>query len=562
MGDGTLAISTQGGLRVLRVANGYPAALLQRNARQRFWAEQAGTVFRGTTDPQRTRYDQRLNMVAWNALRAALGIPAHTVAAAPVANGTFNVLRNFSFTDAANYSWLSLSGDSSQVDANGNFVANETRKTVSAGLDVPFVRNRSFLVDGSGYGCPNSGAVNVVQAVAPHRSIYCKGYADDRAFTLTLSLGGRIMRDVVNEIRSYGQNNGAVRYGSWVPNPAVHGQLASQRFPDGATMDDRGNMSIATPEGIATNPASDKLRVAPTPTTSNAFNTWPFASSLEDMVAKSPGSLLGSSTINGNVAVYVYGYTETPTDAAYTNQVEIRVAFAANGNKARFTHNNRAVATGFTTNYVNVLDTTSTIETVGGVRLLKFAAMPAGFESRFQFTRRFAERDGAVWCAFKDVPAETTWSIRLNGRASDALRTALGIQSPQPQRSRCTTTGPLLQGPFFVLCSAPPPWPLCLRGRITAWPWPPARPCTMCDTCNACTVHAQPLRGQCIGKCAHSVHACQRQASFRRCRARRWALKPGAQIAEAPTRRPTNRVVILASAKMGLNEAGGKRVDR
>ena len=190
----------------------------------------------------------------------------------------------------------------------------------------------------------------------------------------------------------------------------------------------RGTRSIVTPEAIATNAATDKVRVAPTPGTTDAFSTWPFASTLDDMVAKYPGTLLGSSTINGNVALFVGSYTETPSDAAYTSTVEIRVAFDANGNKARFTRNNRSVSTGFTTNYSTLMDTTYTIESVGGVRLLKFAAMPDGFEDRLLFARRFAERNGAVWYAFKDMPPALSWSIRLNGPASDALRSALGIQ--------------------------------------------------------------------------------------------------------------------------------------
>ena len=265
------------------------------------------------------------------------------------------------------------------MDGDGNFVANETRKTVSAGVDQPFVRNRSYLVNNAWYDCPDSGPVNIVQATAPNRSVYCKGYVDERALQRPLSLGGRLMSDVVNDIRSYGSLDGNVSYSGWGPRPASFPQLAATRFPAGATME-------------------------------------------------YPGTLLGSSTINGNVALFVGSYTETPSDAAYTSTVEIRVAFDANGNKARFTRNNRSVSTGFTTNYSTLMDTTYTIESVGGVRLLKFAAMPDGFEDRLLFARRFAERNGAVWYAFKDMPPALSWSIRLNGPASDALRSALGIQ--------------------------------------------------------------------------------------------------------------------------------------
>ena len=427
MADATLAISTQGGIRLLRVASGYPAALKQALFRQRFWAEYAGTVFRGTTDLQRTRHDQRLNLVAWTTLHTALGIPAHTEPDAPVTSGPFAQLRSFSFTDVNNYSTRIFTGDDSVLDANGDAAADDQHKTVSAGVDQPFVRNRAYWTGTEWYDCPSSGPVISFKPTAPNRAIFCKGYIDERTLALTLSLGGRLMSDVVNEIRGYGSQDFGTSYGGWGPRPADHPQLASTRFPAGATMDYRGNLAIATSEGIAT-AAGDQVRVAPSATSSAAYATWPFAGSLEDMLASYPGSLLGT-VLNGNTTLFVHAYTETPSNAAFTNRVEIRVAFDANGSKARFTSNNRLVSNGFSTNYNTLFDTTYSIETVGGVRLLKFAAMPDGFDSRFLFVRRFAERNGAVWFAFKDrVSPDTNWSIRLNGTATGALRTALGIQ--------------------------------------------------------------------------------------------------------------------------------------
>ena len=96
------------------------------------------------------------------------------------------------------------------------------------------------------------------------------------------------------------------------------------------------------------------------------------------------------------------------------------------GSKARFTQNNRLVSNGFSTNYSTLLDTRYTVETRGDVKL---AAMPAGFEDRFHVQRLFAERNWGVWYAYKDtVPAEPSWTIRLNGSATTALRAALGIE--------------------------------------------------------------------------------------------------------------------------------------
>ena len=427
VGDGTLAIGTQGGLRLMRVATGYPAELATRLSQQRYWVEYSGAVFRGQRDLERTRYDQRLNATAWTALRTALNIPAHTAPVAPVTSGPFETLRAFDFTNAANYRLRMFVGDSSLLDAAGAYTANETRTIFSAGVAQPYVRNRSYWTGTDWYDCPSDGAnIITVASAAPNRAAYCKGYLDERVGNTTLTIGGRLMSDVVNDIRAYGSTDNGDAYNDWGPTPSAHPQLANTRFPEGATMDYRGSQPTVTPWSIAT-AATDQVRVAPSATSSAAFNTWPFAASLDNLIALYPGSLIGT-TLNGNTALFVHRYTATPTSALYTNQVEIRVAFDANGNKARYTQNNRAVSTGFTTNYVTLLDTTYTIETVGGVRLLKFAAMPAGFEDNYRFTRQFAERNGGVWYAFKDtVSATPIWTIRLNKSATDALKQALGI---------------------------------------------------------------------------------------------------------------------------------------
>jgi hypothetical protein len=428
VGDGTLGIGTQGDARLLKVATGYPAELAQRLNQQRFWAERSGTVFRGVRDLERTRYDQRLNATAWAALRTALGIPAHADAVAPAGAGPFETLRNFSFTDLNNYNYRVFSGDSSILDTDGYYVANEERETKSGGVLQPYVRNRLFWTGSEWYDCPSDGlGINLINSKAPFNSIYCKAYLDERVSNTTLTLAGRRVSDVVNDIRAYGSTDFGTSYGNWGPNPAVHTQLANTFFPAGATMEYRGLQRKATPIAIATD-AGSQVRVAPSPDTTAAFNTWPYAASLDEFIAKYPGDLAGAA-LNGNVAFFVHGYDlAAPPSPDYTTRVEFRVAFDANGQKARFYQNNRAVTTNFTTNYLKLLDTTYTIETLGGVRVLKFAAMPDGFESSYYYQRMFAERAGGVWYAFKDsMPTAPGWSIRVNREAAQALGTALGL---------------------------------------------------------------------------------------------------------------------------------------
>ena len=425
--DGSLAISTQGGLRLMKVATGYPAELTARLSQQRFWAEAGGTVLRGLRDFERTRYDQRLNSVAWAALRTALAIPAHTDPVAPATSGPFSLLRNFSFTDLNNHSLRLFDGDNSLLDGNGYFMANELRQTVAGGVLQPLARNRLYWTGTEWYACPDDGlAIITANSKAPFNSTYCKTYLDDRFSSTELTLAGRLMSDVVNDIRAYGSTDFGIAYNGWGPTPSAHPQLANTRFPAGAALEYRGQMRRATPIALATDAAS-QVRVAPADA-SVPFNTWPHAASLDEVIAKYPGDLIGSN-LNGSTAIFVHGYNLAAAPSAlYTNRIEIRVAFDASGQKARFFQNNRLVSNGFTSNYVKLLDTPYTIDTLNGVRVLSFAAMPDGFEASYHFQRLFAERAGSVWYGFKDsVPATPQWSIRLNGAAHAALRTALGL---------------------------------------------------------------------------------------------------------------------------------------
>ena len=426
--DATLAISTQGGARLLRFASAYPAALSSQLKSQRFWAEHSGTVFRANRDLPYTRSDQRLNAVAWDALRAALGIPAHTAAVAPVQAGPFETLRSFTFTDLANYTWRILKGDSSVVDSTGHYLVSEERGNISGGVSTPFARGQLMWTGSEWYDCPSSGTnIASVGTIAPFDSLYCKSYLEERQSLVTLTLDGRRISDVVNDIRAYGSKDGSFDYGGWGPSPSAHPTLASSFFPAGSTMEYRGLLRKASPITLGT-AIDNKVRVAPAANTTAAFDTWPYATSLEEFIAKYPGDFQGGS-LNGNVAFWVHGITLAAAPSAlYNRSFEWRVAFDANGQKARFYNNNRAASTGFTTNYVKLLDTTYTIETVGGYRVLKFAAMPAGFENDYLFQRMFGERDGAVWYAWKDaVPSTPMYSIRLNRPAIVGLENALGI---------------------------------------------------------------------------------------------------------------------------------------
>ncbi len=437
--DGTLGISAQGDARVMRVASGYPAELVQRQRGLRMWVERSGTVFRGMRDLETTRSDVRLNGPAWDALRTALGIEAHVPAVAPANSGPFGTLRNASYTDPNNFSVRTFEGDSSALLPNSTYyVANEKRDQVSGGFVQTFARNQLMWTGSEWYDCPSDGVgVNLINSVAPFDGIYCKGYVDERAHRTTLTLAGRKMSDVINDIRAYGSKDGAFDYGNWGVSPSsgtvidaatgltVATALGSNVFPEGSTMEYRGSRRTATPINLFTD-AGSQVRVAPADATV-AFSTWPFATTLDEFVGKYPGDWQGAA-LNGANTMHVYQYfLDAAPSATMTTRVDYRVAFNPATGAARFYTANRLVAGDKPTNFVAVLDTTYTVAVTGGKKVLKFAAMPAGFVGRGFFERMYAEHNGSVWYAGKDhVPAsELMWSIRINKPAYDALGVAL-----------------------------------------------------------------------------------------------------------------------------------------
>ena len=422
-GDASLALNTQGGIRLMRVASGYPAVLADKLAQQRFWAEHAGTVFRGATDLPRTRYDQRLNRVAWDALRGALGMPAHSEPTAPVASGPFEWLSSFRFTDLGNYAMKTLSGDSSFVDSGGSYAVTRTRKLVSGGVDRPVVSSASYWTGSEWYDCPSYGTNTIA---SPKRSVTCKVFVDEQVSSTTLSLGGRLMRDVVNDVRAYGADS---LYASWAANPALFPQLASRAFPAGASLQYDVARATAVPSlTIIAQDDASHVRVAPSPYLGQDASTWALAKTLEEMVASNPGGLAsGDVAVNNSLSV---GYTAgIGPDAAHPNQAVVRLAFDAKGNKARYFYADELYPGGPVRNVTTALDSSFSIETVNGVRVLKIAAAPASFFSG-SGELLFAERSDGVWRAYAGaLPAQPlTWSIRLNSIASKALRAALGLQ--------------------------------------------------------------------------------------------------------------------------------------
>lgn len=426
LGDGSSAITTRADSRVLKFTRGYPAALAASSKRQRFFVQRDGVVFSGYTNLQQTVYQKRLNTPAWIALRDELGIPVHTDPVAPVANPPLDFLRSFTYSDASNYNYRVFRGNG-VADGTGTYTADDARINVSGGMRIPFAFNSEFWTGTDWHACPNDLVGVLRYTHSPRASTYCRSFVSTSTAPVVVTLDGRNMSEVIQDVRWYPSKDGTFDFASYGPSPG-NALLQAGTFPPGSTMYFQRIDQTREPEQVFLG-TGNQVRIAP----ANAnvpFDTWPFAITLDGTIAAYPGNYFGGP-VNGSTELSVWNYFQQSTDPAYTNFVDVRVQFDANGQKARFFRNNRLVSTGNTTHYVPLLDTTYSITTVGGRRILSFAQMPAEVTDRGGFERKFAEFSGAVFYASQTIifPGGQH-TIRFNGVASEAMRAQLGLVAP------------------------------------------------------------------------------------------------------------------------------------
>ena len=434
LGDGTTSITAQADSRVLRFTAGYPIALTLAHKRQRLFVERDGAVFGGNHDLERKLFQQRPNTTAWNALRTALGMAEPAAPTAPVSDPTAGSLLRLTFTDAGNFSYRTLRGGT-PVEADGTQPLLEQWEIFSGGVRQPWVRNVLYWTGTEWYACPDDPNGNPITVGTFNdtawTSEYCKAYKDSDRSRTTVTLDGRNVADVIRDIRWYSTKDGTYDYANFGPNPDTTAALANAVFPPGSTMHYAASKRDATPFILSTAPSS-RVRTAPAADTTAPFDTWPLAASLADVIAKYPGDWYPITVFNGqltgNITLNVFSYDlPTPPAPEYTTRIEIRVAFDAVGQKARFYRNNRAVGTNFTTNYVKLLDTTYTIEQAGDAKVMRFAALPAEVSDGLAGERLFIERGALVSYGTKESLAARRYSVRINFTAAEFLGNLLGL---------------------------------------------------------------------------------------------------------------------------------------
>lgn len=349
-------------------------------------------------------------------------MPDTNTATAPT---PFVTLRDFRYTSPTNWNYRVFTGnDAAQPD--GFKRANDVRVNSSP---FPYVRNLSYFDEATSgwYACPSDGFEAIVYkeatATTPLESIFCKTYRDSSR-RADENISGLTISAVISKIRSSGLDG----YSTWAGMPSL---LTDQNavFPAGSQLRYQINTRLATP---LTQQLADKVRVNKN-TTATAFEQWPFAATLDEMIQYYPGNILNAAPApnGGNsdgMGQFPDGSYQVAGKQAVKNYRVMYEATSATSGNARIWQCRRnaapPVGNGFTDCSVGsslLMNTTYTIETLGDARVLKFAALPNELLALRKNNRIYIERGGAVFYGFKDILSTDT-TVRLNETAWNAMR--------------------------------------------------------------------------------------------------------------------------------------------
>ncbi len=288
-------------------------------------------------------------------------------------------------------------------------------------------------------------------AVGSRLSYYCDGRSIDQTWRSSVNVSGRLMSEVVAEIRKVAGSDAGLAYSSWGPSsPAL---LGTSTFPTASTLIYQTSTNIDNAHGY--NPDFPALlvtsaeRAAGGDTRTGASlacatdNSATFATTLEELIAKNPGKpcIFAQNSNTDGVSLTPHevwlgtsllmrtlgNATALPVGTAnyYSTTLRIRAAFAGD-NKVNYLscYERRSDATSL--NCALLGSGTYKIETLGDARVMTFQNQPTATLAG-GYAQVMIERGGKIYYGFQTTPGSVTSSARLNLTATNALFTKLGL---------------------------------------------------------------------------------------------------------------------------------------
>lgn len=376
-------------------------------------------------------------------------IAAQAAAAKQVASATvetqsstptpFSNLRDFRYTDANNYFIRIMEGDD-VADSDGYKYQHEIRQNIVGGVQVTDNgTNNSFwsASRGAWLECRHSGwrisRYKSQTTTADASSSYCGGAFQDTSRRTVRSIEGAKIADIVGEFRAYPFKDGTASYSNWGVTPTAISSALT--FPAGSQMHYVVSVQVSTFDVINTS-----ARLRRYPGAGVKFASWPFAATLDQVIATWAGNYAGSNFASGTLATGAGTLQAAEVDDATVtdSSLKTRKRYMVGLQKTSDTEGNaRFFACGVKasdntpTNCTKVLDTTYRITTQGDARVLRFVDYPTGLEAAMLGRFQINERAGSVFGGSSQIPS-TSYSLRLNKEAWGALRSALGIAAHTP----------------------------------------------------------------------------------------------------------------------------------
>ena len=397
----------------------------------------------------------------------AIKLPADT---SPAVTGPSAQLTALSYTNANEWFLRSLQNSAADnvPDANNNvryasvFMLSQRSNYSAAGTVQAWATGGSYARRGDlhwngtawaacNLGDRNTSTVRDAQGRSTYN--YCNGLEKGRTSRTVADLAGQgIASTFTTKIRTYPGTVNGVAFANWGPaDPAA--AFGGATFAAGAKLFYQVNTTTETAPAYDVTAApvtvfsADVAAGGDTRTTAGlacaGTTTAANVATLEDLVARNPGKpCVFAKATSGNDASLdpneSWGTTTTSlatltgavtrpdnTGNYYTTDLRLRVAFTAGDSKATTYYSclNRA-SNGSARNCSPVGGGTYSIQTLGDARVMSFTGLPSLMQQA-GYNRVFIERGGKVFYGYQNPAGKTTYALRLNLDAANAVLAAL-----------------------------------------------------------------------------------------------------------------------------------------